>query len=377
MRIANIIEEGKLGGPQVRIARVAVALKDRVETTIIMPNENSKTFRKLCDNLDLRYKMFWMSRITKEWKVALRYFLFFPYEVISLVFYLRSHKFDLIHISGGSWQYKGIIAGKLSNKKVIWHLNDTKMPWLFRNLFFIFSRYADAYIFASERSKQYYRVLVQKNKPMFTIQAPVDMSRFDPDKNYNIKDSSISWSNKIVIGSVANINPIKGLDIFVRAAAKLNDKFNNLVFVVVGSVYKNQLIYFKKLQLLIRHLSIKNIKFVGGHSDVRPFLKRFDIYVCSSFAESSPISVWEAMAMKKPVVSADVGDVSRYITDGKNGYIFDVGDYERLAEKLSVFVLDRKLRENFGNNAHEIALRKLNSERCADQHYEAYSKLLS
>lgn len=46
MRIANIVEEGKVGGPQVRIVMVAYALKERVETTVIMPVENSEVFRQ-------------------------------------------------------------------------------------------------------------------------------------------------------------------------------------------------------------------------------------------------------------------------------------------------------------------------------------------
>ena len=48
-----------------------------------------------------------------------------------------------------------------------------------------------------------------------------------------------------------------------------------------------------------------NIYFINSRRDVRPLLKRFDIYVCSSDNEASPLSVWEAMSMKKPIVSTD------------------------------------------------------------------------
>ena len=34
-----------------------------------------------------------------------------------------------------------------------------------------------------------------------------------------------------------------------------------------------------------------NIEFIGGRSDIRPLLKRFDVFVCRSSAESSPLSV--------------------------------------------------------------------------------------
>ena len=45
MKIANIIEEGKVGGPQVRMVRVAAALSGQADTTIIMPHYPS-SYRK-------------------------------------------------------------------------------------------------------------------------------------------------------------------------------------------------------------------------------------------------------------------------------------------------------------------------------------------
>jgi glycosyltransferase involved in cell wall biosynthesis len=89
---------------------------------------------------------------------------------------------------------------------------------------------------------------------------------------------------------------------------------------------------------------------------VRALLKRFDIYVCSSLAESSPVSVWEAMAMARPVVSTDVGDVPRHVEDGKAGYIVGVGDHEAMAERLALLCADPDMRRRQGETARRIAL---------------------
>lgn len=51
MRIANIIEEGKLGGPQGRISAVAAALRGQGDSTVIMPAENSEAIQQRCDAL--------------------------------------------------------------------------------------------------------------------------------------------------------------------------------------------------------------------------------------------------------------------------------------------------------------------------------------
>ena len=135
LHIACVLEDGKLGGPQIYILRMAVALKEKIDITIVMPMENSENFRKLCDISGVSYKTFWLSRITKEWKVALRYVLFFPYEICRLALYFFKEKFSLVYVCGGSWQYKGAIAGRLSGSKVVWHLNDSSFPFLFRKIF--------------------------------------------------------------------------------------------------------------------------------------------------------------------------------------------------------------------------------------------------
>ena len=109
---------------------------------------------------------------------------------------------------------------------------------------------------------------------------------------------------------------------------------------------------------------------------MRPLLKRFDIYMCSSEAESSPISVWESMAMAKPVVSTDVGDVPLYVREGLNGFIVEVGNGEEMANRLEELVLDEELRSKFGQRSREIAVDKLDIEKCAQRHWTAYNAII-
>ena len=44
LRVINFIEEGKLGGPQVRIVRVARSISETIETIVVMPENNSEYF---------------------------------------------------------------------------------------------------------------------------------------------------------------------------------------------------------------------------------------------------------------------------------------------------------------------------------------------
>jgi glycosyltransferase involved in cell wall biosynthesis len=376
LRVANIIEDGKIAGPQVRICSVAAALKGQVDTVVVMPMENSVGFQQRCEALGVSYMTLPITRMTKEWRVALRYVLFSFVEITRLAIYFRRENFELIHVSGGSWQYKGVIAGKLAGKKVVWHLNDTYMPGFIHGLFAMVGKLADGYIFASERSRNYYRTSIKANKPEFVVPAPVDTARFDPEKSYaGDEDFREKWTGKFIIGTVANINPIKGLETFIRAAAILNERIGQAHFVVVGPVYKNQQGYFASLQRLCNELSVDNIEFVGSRSDVRPLLQRFDAYVCSSRAESSPISVWEAMAMCIPIVSTEVGDVPLYICDNHNGFLVEIGNPKAMAKRLEQLAANTELCREFGLRARDAAVQKLDIAQCAERHTTVYQAM--
>ena len=282
-----------------------------------------------------------------------------------------------MHVSGGSWQIKGLIAAKIAKTKVIWHLNDSQMPTIVRLIFKFLSNFSDGFIYASSRSFKYYCDLAPKSTKTVIIQAPVDINQFDPNLYFIDDDGDIpNLEKSIVVGAVANINPVKGFELIIKAAAILNQKKISSVFLILGPVYEPQRNYYKKLQELCELLAVDNIYFVGSRSDVRPLLSRFDIYICSSSFESSPISVWEAMSMAKPVVSTDVGDVSRFVREDHNGYIVQVGDEVAFADKISRLICSKKRRRLFGERSREIVKRELSLEKCVKKHMDFYMSVL-
>lgn len=381
MRVANIIEEARLGGPQHRMVRVAAALRDQVFTTIVMPREHSGPFREECEAHGIDCTVRPITRITKDWRVALRYLLLSPFEILGLRRFLRRRRFDLVHASGGSWQYKAVCAARLAGIPVVWHLNDTNMPALFRRLFAVLGRFADGFIFASHRSREYYQPLLTYSRPDCVIPAPVNADWFDPEGSYagDDRDSALieSWAGQTVIGTVANVNPVKGLETLIRAARLLDRSQAEIRFVVVGLIHANQKVHHLRLEALKSELGVGNVEFVGGRRDVRPLLSRFDIYVCSSVAESSPVSVWEAMAMARPIVSTDVGDVPRHVRDGETGFIVPVGDHAALADRCARLIADPGLRARFGAASRDAARTEFAPERIARLTANFYSRVVS
>jgi glycosyltransferase involved in cell wall biosynthesis len=375
VRVANIVEEGRLGGPQVRIADVARALQGRIETTVILPYADSEAFRERLSSYGIPYKLLPLTRLSRQKSLLLRYVITFFWEVFVLYRYLRKQGFDIVHVSGGAWQIKGVISGKLAGCKVIWHLNDTCMTGFVLAVFRCVYQLADRFILAGERVQRYYLSDLKISKPNTIIQAPVRCDYFKPGAA-SASGQHPAGFDGITIGTVANINPVKGIETLLDAAAALPSA-RKLRFLIVGPVFDSQKKYYSILQTKIEKNALHNVEFLGAAADPREFLRIFDIYVCSSWAEASPIAVWEAMAMGLPVISTDVGDVARFIQDGYNGYIVPAGDAKAMAEKISLLAADQSARVAFGSRSREIALTSLDLPIIARLHEEAYHAVLA
>lgn len=377
-KIANVIEEARLGGPQIRISEVAKKLlTTEFKTTVIIPRVENFRFKERLFVYGLDYEELPLYRLSKQGKQFFTFTVFFVYEIFILRRFLKKGQFEIVHVSGGSWQWKGVVAGKLAGCKVLWHLNDTQMPVYIRFIFKPLAKYfADGFIVAGHRVKNYYLKQLKISKPIVDIiQAPVDCSVFSPDL-VEI-DPKLDAIDGVKVVTVANINPVKGLETFIHMAAEVKKSYKDVSFIIVGPVYSSQKKYYERLKALVCECNLENsIHFYGPTDDVTNVLKSADIYVCSSLAEASPVSVWEALAMEKPVVSTDVGDVGYIIKSGDNGFIVDVKDHCAMAKQVNGLIESPQQRLSIGKKARLTALAQLDVNVIAAQHKEVYRKVL-
>jgi len=377
LKVANVIMEGRFGGPQARIAAVAEKMKSYgIKTIVVFPNKNSNIFYNKLKDKGIKTKRLELHRITKDKTHLVKFVIFFIPELLSLYLLFKKEHVDIVHCNG-SWQLKGFIAGKLAGAKVVWHLNDTYMPPIIYAVFkWLAFYFCDSFITAGEKVRNYYLADGRfKKKQIIEIQAPVDTSVFDPNKVK--EDHIISKYKGLKIVTVGNLNPLKGIEYFVEMASVLNKQYNNLVFFVVGSLLTNQKEYSKKVFELVKKFRLKNFHFYGPSDRIPSILKATDIYVCSSIAEASPISVWEAIAMAKPIVTTDVGDVSRFIKNEESGFVVPTKNLGALTEKTSLLIKNENIRNVFGQKVRKIALQYLDIDICAKKHKQFYKEVLN
>jgi len=379
LKVANVLEDARWGGPQVRIVNVASRLKEHgVHTVIVHPEKNSSRLVEKSNMHGVENLKIQIHRLTKHIPTLAKYVTYFASEVISLSRSLGSIDPDLVHCNG-AWQIKGILAAKIVGIPAVWHLNDTSMPFPVRAVFKgLAPHLADGVITASKRTWSYYiEDTALDRKPHATIQAPVDTEEFNPDRvEPHAKLSSLSG---LKVVTVASVTPSKGLEYFIDMCAEVDAQtYKDIHFFIVGPILENKSEYGEQLRNRVKRRGCESVHFTGHSHKVREILKAADVYVCSSRSEASPISVWEAMAMKLPVVSTDVGDVRRLLRESNTAEcVVEVGDSGALAEKVIRFLKDENLRQEVGENNREIAHSKLDIRTCANKHNNFYRTVIS
>jgi glycosyltransferase involved in cell wall biosynthesis len=172
----------------------------------------------------------------------------------------------------------------------------------------------------------------------------VDLERFERIPPYR------GGENKIVrIGIVANLRPVKGLEVLVDAAAILAKRYTTFVVEIVGEGGQRE-----NLLHQIHALGLtERVLLRGGCDDVPSFLSRLDVAVLSSRSEGLPNAVLEYMAAGRPIVATRVGAVPEIIDDGIHGLLVPPNDAPALAEALERLLRDRCLAASCAAAARE------------------------
>jgi len=138
--------------------------------------------------------------------------------------------------------------------------------------------------------------------------------------------------SKNTILFVGRISPIKDLETLIAAFHKSN--LSDIKLEIVGPAEKE---YLYKLENMIAEHNISGIIFSPAIYDKRELARKIDeasVFVLPSKREAMPQSLIEAMARGKVVIASDNLGTRDLIKNGKNGFLFPVGDSDVLADLL-------------------------------------------
>jgi glycosyltransferase involved in cell wall biosynthesis len=194
-------------------------------------------------------------------------------------------------------------------------------------------------------------------------------------KEFNLED------DEIAIGIIGRLVPIKNHHLFLDGINYLLNKTSKKVKAfIIGDGETGQALKNKAGQLNISfsddHNPNASLIFTSWRNDIDVINAGLDIIALTSLNEGTPVSLIEAQAANKPIVSTRVGGIGDIVLENETALLSDINDITSFRENLLKLVENDELRNSFNKKGADHVQKKFSVERLADDMSNLYYELL-
>ncbi len=197
----------------------------------------------------------------------------------------------------------------------------------------------------------------------------VEIGRFEARSADELRRRLLGDSDRSLVLTCARLDPQKGHDVLLAAAAEIPDA----VFALAGDGPERG-----SLEALSTRLDLDDrVLFLGRRPDVPELLAAADVFALPSLYEGSSLAVMEAMAARRAVVSSAIGGTDELIDDADTGLLVPPGDPTALTEALRRLLSDPELRKALATRGRERVERDFTRETMVGHVTGIYEELLA
>ena len=257
-----------------------------------------------------------------ETKTSYRPYFSLPFRIWEISKFYKKYDYDIVH----SWQWSNDWTESLAARFIGIKWLYTKKAMGFNKHWKIKSYFAHFIITINEEMRQYF----PNKKEQALIPLGIDTSYYNRE---TVDSAILSASAEFNIITVANLVPVKGIEVLIDAVGQLKDEA--VMLTVLGDFdndYGHAMVALSETKALQ-----KQVQFLGKKLDVRPYIKAADLYVIPTLdegrKEGMPMALVEAMSMGVPVLGSDITGINYVLKEFKN-LLFRAGDSGSLALKI-------------------------------------------
>lgn len=277
---------------------------------------------------------------------------------ISLTRIFMRERPDVVHLSSSKVGGLGAVAARIASwatgHKVTvvftvhgWaFFEDRSLIW--RSIVFLGSWFSslfqDSVVLIDERDMRAARYFIPDTKLRLIylgIRPGAGLGRAEARAVLTEKIARAIDQNEIIIGTIAELTPTKGLAYLIEAARLLREKNTRPFLVIIIGAGEDEVM----LREMIRGQGLETHVFlIGQIPDAAHLLRGFDIFTLPSVKEGLPYVLLEAMMAGIPAVATNVGGIPDLIDHGRTGVLVQPKNPQKLAGALSTLIEHPELR---------------------------------
>ncbi|SDN01973.1 N-acetyl-alpha-D-glucosaminyl L-malate synthase BshA [Psychrobacillus sp. OK028] len=212
--------------------------------------------------------------------------------------------------------------------------------------------------------------LIAPDKDIETIYNFIDEREYTKKDSGNLKELlGIKPHEKVVI-HVSNFRKVKHVPDIVNSFKLIHDEVPSKLLLVGDGPEKHPVME------SIKGTSIENdVLFLGKQESLSELYAIADLMLLLSEKESFGLVLLEAMACGVPCIGTNVGGIPEVITNGENGYIVELGDFEKVAEYGLKILQNPTLHKQIVDRSIEIIHDRFNSKSIVEQYEAMYERV--
>lgn len=210
------------------------------------------------------------------------------------------------------------------------------------------------------------------NKPIFTLPFGVDISEFEKEIKWNIREELHLADKEALLLHSGRLAKEKNLKFLLRAFKEMLKQRGQMRLVLTGGGPERE-----ELENYAAELGIKDKVIFTGYVDWEKLIDLYkvaDLFIFASKTETQGIVLVEAMAAGTPVVAISEMGVLEIVKDGETG-ILAKEDEEEFAKAVLELLEDRERLKVMGEKAKEYAY-SMSAQNCSKELLEIYAQFL-
>lgn len=384
-KVLYLQSTSEIGGTDITLLRTLQALdKSRFEPHVLLPKEGPfvEAYQKAGCKIHILSSMKKMTRRKGALYPVLFLLGYWPvvFQIASLI---RRERIRLVHTNTIHNLY-GCMAAKIAGVRHVWHIREIVVQSRFMRALevFLVKKFSNRFIVMDNAIAEMFLGKTHGfPKNIVKLYDGIDLQKFHPGVSGSRirKELGIGEREKLV-GTVCRLDPWKGLDLFIEAAAKTRQKNPEVKFLLCGGEIEGHEGYEKRLREKIRALNLEKHFYITGwkyFGDAIPEVYgALDISVQTPvFPEPYGLANLESMATGVPHVSIRSGGPVELCADGITGRLVNQ-DATAVAGAILDILADPTLAQAMGAEGRKRTERLFDFQKCTRQLELLYDQVL-
>ncbi len=200
----------------------------------------------------------------------------------------------------------------------------------------------------------------------------VEKYKNDRIKRNRIREKLGIVKEEFVYTTVGRLNEQKNHEVFIDAAGKINNREGNSKFIIVGEGPLKG-----KLEQRIKNNNLsEKVLLLGFRKDIDDLLRASDAFVLTSKDEGLPMSFLEAASSQVPIISTEVGNIPKILSDGETGYYIRKDDPEHTAKLMAYVQRNKAEAKKVARAAYELVKKEYSTQKMFAEYEKIYISIL-